>query len=141
MNEAVVPFVRSVLHPTDFSPASEAAFAHALVVALVRQARLTILNASSGTRADADRYPQIRGTLQRWGLLEEGSPRSAIYEQLGMEVRKVDVSVADLFMSSHIPDSCRALFSLVTMMSRRLHTTRAPRARAASIIGISSEEN
>ena len=99
MNQPLVPFVRSVLHPTDFSPTSEAAFAHAMVAALIRQARLTILNASGDTGADADRYPQIRDTLQRWGLLEEGSPRSAIVEQLGVEVRKVDVASQDPFQA------------------------------------------
>src|SRR5512145_1885613 len=40
-----LPFVRAVLHPTDFSPASEAAFAHALAIALVRETKLWILHA------------------------------------------------------------------------------------------------
>jgi nucleotide-binding universal stress UspA family protein len=38
------PFIGTVVHPTDFSPASERAFAHALAVALVRRAQLIILD-------------------------------------------------------------------------------------------------
>ena len=32
-----IPFVHSVFHPTDFSPASNLAFAHALAIALLRE--------------------------------------------------------------------------------------------------------
>ena len=34
MNKQAIPFVKSIFHPTDFSKASELAFAHALAVAL-----------------------------------------------------------------------------------------------------------
>ena len=39
------PFIESVFPPTDFSPASEIAFAHALAIALVCEAELDILHA------------------------------------------------------------------------------------------------
>ena len=104
-----VPFAASVLHPTDFSPASEAAFAHALALAVRRQGRLTILNASTDDELGTH-FPPIRETLERWGLLEEGSARSAIRDGLGVEVRKLVVDTESPFKATmgylykHHPD-------------------------------------
>ena len=86
-----LPFVRSVFHPSDFSKASENAFAHALAIALVRQTQLTILHvAPEHLAADQWReFPAVRATLERWGLLEKGSPRSAVFEELAVQVKKV----------------------------------------------------
>jgi len=86
-----VPFVDSVLHPTDFSEMSTSAFAHALSIALIRQTKLTLLHAG-GARAQSlpwTQFPSVRETLERWSLLEPGSPRSAVFEQLAIRVRKV----------------------------------------------------
>jgi nucleotide-binding universal stress UspA family protein len=33
----------------------------------------------------------VRGTLERWGLLEKGSPRSDVFEKLAIKVEKVDI--------------------------------------------------
>ncbi len=41
-----VSILQSVFHPSDFSPASEVAFAHALKAALIAKADLTILHVS-----------------------------------------------------------------------------------------------
>ena len=92
MNDNNVPFVSSVFHPTDFSPSSQNAFAHALAVALVRQTELTLLNVGSDGAPSSQewtQFPGVRETLERWGLLKKGSPRSAVFESLGMKVRKV----------------------------------------------------
>lgn len=88
-----IPLVRSVLHPTDFSDASDRAFAHALAIALLRQTDLTILHVSEESRVNVDwsSFPQVRNTLERWNLLEPGSARSAIYEKLSVQVRKIAV--------------------------------------------------
>ena len=83
-----VPFVDSVFHPTDFSEASDRAFAHALVVALVRQTRLTIFHAGGSPTEDWEKLPPVRRTLERWGLLEAGSPRSAVLDELSVHVSK-----------------------------------------------------
>ncbi|HEU4619637.1 MAG TPA: universal stress protein, partial [Gammaproteobacteria bacterium] len=83
----------SVLHPTDFSRASERAFAHALALALIGATRFTLLHVGHvkpGQR-DWQRFPAVRGTLERWGLLEPGSPRSAVFEQLQVRVEKIVV--------------------------------------------------
>jgi nucleotide-binding universal stress UspA family protein len=88
MPTETAPLVRSVFFPTDFSPTSELAFAHALVIALLRQTRLVILHAHSDD-ADWTRFPGVRSTLERWGLLETGSPRSAIFDEFSMRVEKI----------------------------------------------------
>jgi nucleotide-binding universal stress UspA family protein len=91
--KANIPLVSSVLHPTDFSDASNRAFAHALAIALLRQTKLTILNIGEEIKDDFtwSTFPQVRKTLERWNLLEPGSARSAVYEELNVDVRKVSV--------------------------------------------------
>lgn len=88
-----MPLVQSVFHPSDFSEASESAFAHALAISLLRQTWLTILHAGPEHHGDDDwsSFPAVRTTLERWKLLEPGSPRSAVFEELGIKVRKVAV--------------------------------------------------
>jgi nucleotide-binding universal stress UspA family protein len=89
---AAQPFVQSVLHPTDFSPASSRAFAHALAVALLRGTRFTILHVGSKADPEWTSFPAVRGTLERWGLLAPGSKRSAVLEELGVAVEKVAIA-------------------------------------------------
>jgi nucleotide-binding universal stress UspA family protein len=85
------PFVRSVVHPTDFSPASERAFAHALAIALLRQTKLTILHVGTNASRDWEQFPAVRGTLERWGLMPPGSAQEDVFEQLGISVAKVAI--------------------------------------------------
>jgi len=42
--------VESIFHPSDFSAASEIAFVHALKIALVAKARLTVLHSTARVR-------------------------------------------------------------------------------------------
>lgn len=83
----------SVFHPSDFSSASELAFAHALRIAMAgdRGAELTILHAAGNGVYEApwQEFPAVRGTLERWGHLAPASPREAVFEQLGVVVTKV----------------------------------------------------
>ncbi|MBT8113545.1 MAG: universal stress protein [Gammaproteobacteria bacterium] len=90
MNNSQVPFIKSILHPTDFSPASEKAFAHALAIALLRQTEFTILNVGNNKSDGSEwkQFPAVRKTLERWGLLEKDSPQSAVFDQLGVSVIK-----------------------------------------------------
>ena len=87
-----VPFVSSILHPTDFSEASRAAFAHALAIALARQTRLALLHSGRQFLGEDEwsKFPPVRKTLEAWGLLEEGSNRSEIYEKLRVSIDKVN---------------------------------------------------
>ncbi len=80
---------RTVLHPTDFSRASELAFAHALAYAVARQAKLVLLHVDKDKKNDhwMD-FPAVRSTLQRWGYLQENSHREDVFEKLGVLVKK-----------------------------------------------------
>lgn len=95
MNECNVPempLVESVFHPSDFSAASQNAFAHALAIACLRRAKFTILHAGGKSAGKEWTYfPAVRSTLERWGVLAEGSPRSAVFEKLGVAVEKIDM--------------------------------------------------
>lgn len=87
-----VPFISSVFHPTDFSEGSKNAFAHALAIALLRKTGFTILHVGAGDiNEEWTQFPPVRATLERWGLLQKGSPRSAVFEKLGVKVQKIDV--------------------------------------------------
>lgn len=86
------PFVSSVLHATDFSPASERAFAHALAVAIVRRASLTLLHVAADAHGDWRRFPAVRKTLERWKLLPPGSAQEDVFDALGVSVTKAQVS-------------------------------------------------
>jgi nucleotide-binding universal stress UspA family protein len=81
---------RFILHPTDFSPESELAFAHALRLAVTNQAELHLLHVGGSPDMDLDwdRFPAVRQTLQKWGLLEPGARRSDI-SQLGIGIDKL----------------------------------------------------
>ena len=83
-----VSILRNVFHPSDFSPASEVAFAHALKAALIAKADLTILHVSSDQGANWMDFPGVRSTLERWGLLPKNSPRAAVLK-LGINVKKI----------------------------------------------------
>jgi nucleotide-binding universal stress UspA family protein len=88
------PFISSVVLATDFSPASERAFAHALAIALFRRASLTLLHVSSDEPRDWRGFPAVRKTLERWNLLPPGSAQEDVFETLGVSVSKVALSGA-----------------------------------------------
>jgi nucleotide-binding universal stress UspA family protein len=88
---AIPPFIESVVNATDFSPADERAFVHALGIALLRQAELTILHVTAGASGDWSEFPAVRKTLERWKLLDPGSAQQDVLDQLGMPVRKVAI--------------------------------------------------
>jgi nucleotide-binding universal stress UspA family protein len=85
----MIPFVNSIFHPSDFSRASEVAFAHALAIALIRKTKLVIMHAGRGDLADWSQFPPVRKTLERWRVLSPDSPRSAVFEKLAIRVAKV----------------------------------------------------
>ena len=90
------PFIQRVFHPTDFSEASRAAFAHALAVAIARKTTLTIMNASKGFRGeDWSKFPGVSDTLKRWGLLDPSSSRRDVFGKLSIKVKKVGVDASD----------------------------------------------
>jgi len=103
------PILQSVCHPTDFSPASYRAFAHALTAALTAKSKLTILHVSRQRGEEWTDFPQVRETLERWGLLPKNSERSAV-ANLGIKVEKVQTVHKDpvegvtAYLDSHNTD-------------------------------------
>ena len=87
-------FEYSVLHPTDFSEASKLAFAQALKLALLLGTKFTIFHSShlKNTANNWHLFPAVRATLERWGILRKGMSRSAVFDELGIEIQKVGVS-------------------------------------------------
>ena len=83
------PFVTSIFHPSDFSAASELAFAHALAIALIRETELVIMHARRGEREDWSRFPAVRKTLARWRVIEPGTLPTDVFKQLGVLITKV----------------------------------------------------
>jgi nucleotide-binding universal stress UspA family protein len=83
------PFVRAVLHPSDFTEGSEAAFVHALAIAVHNRARLTLLHAEREGHEDWAQFPGVRETLSRWRLLPVGSSRDDVFDKLALDVAKV----------------------------------------------------
>lgn len=83
-----LPIIQSVFHPTDFSPGSEVAFYHALKASLLTKSELTIMHVSSDGESGWASFPRIRNTLERWKLLPERSPKSAV-SRLGITPVKI----------------------------------------------------
>lgn len=80
--------IQSVLHPTDLSESSLVAFHHALNTAVLTKSRLTLLHVSNGATSQWSDFPGVRETLERWGVLPKGSPKSAV-ANLGIAASKV----------------------------------------------------
>jgi nucleotide-binding universal stress UspA family protein len=83
--------ISSVFHPSDFSEGSAVAFVHALRIALVAKASLTMLHVDPGNDADWSDFPGVRSTLERWGLIPRGSGKAAVTD-LGIDVQKIIAS-------------------------------------------------
>lgn len=87
-----LPFVQSVLHPTDFSDASLVAFDHALALTVRCKGELTVLHAGvEEPDHPFEQFPAVRATLQRWGYLDADSLPTAVFERLGVRVRKISL--------------------------------------------------
>lgn len=87
--------IHRIFHPSDFSDASNVAFAHALKLAVAGQCDLTILHTGS-VRANHQwvEFPRVRKTLEQWKLLPPGSPKEAVLE-LGLNVEKIALPHSD----------------------------------------------
>ncbi len=85
------PSIRSILHPTDFSDLSGAAFAHALRMAVAAKCKLYLLHVVQG---DADRsagFPNVQRLLAQWGLCEPHDTPSEILKNLGLAVENISL--------------------------------------------------
>jgi nucleotide-binding universal stress UspA family protein len=91
------PPIRSILHPTDLTPSSELAFAHALKIALAGKTKLYVLYAdpSSGEEVDWSAFPGVRRTLAKWSVLPEGSSTADVGDKLGIHLAKISTRERD----------------------------------------------
>ena len=114
-----IPILRNIFHPSDFTPASETAFVHALRTALMAQANLTILHVSPDRDAEWMEFPGVRAALERWGLLPTNSQRSDV-AKLGIDVKKVQVVHQDPIESvtSYLAAHATDLIVLATDQSK-----------------------
>jgi nucleotide-binding universal stress UspA family protein len=86
--------LQQVFHPSDFTPASEVAFIHALKAALVAKAELTILHVSPKHELEWMEFPGVRPVLERWGLLPTNSSQRDVLK-LGINIKKVQAKHDD----------------------------------------------
>ena len=82
---------KSILHPTDFSEQSMVAFYHALKLALIQKSKLTLMYVTSKENdvLDWEKFPKVRDTLFKWGLISKNASRKDVYTELGVEVKKI----------------------------------------------------
>lgn len=83
-----------IVHATDFSTASEAAFAHGLRVALAVRGHFYLVHAEhldAGEDGDWAAFPGVRSTLVRWGLLPVDADPAAVADRLGLRITKADI--------------------------------------------------
>jgi nucleotide-binding universal stress UspA family protein len=102
--------IRSIVHPTDFSDLSAAAFAHALRIALAARSKLHLLHVSQYDAAEALAFPLARRLLAQWGLSDEDDPPWMIASKLGIEVDNISIKLQEPtqaivdFLSEHGSD-------------------------------------
>jgi len=76
----------SIFHPTDFSPESEIAFAHALKLAVATNSALRIMHVEpQASDVDWQSFPSVRATLARWGVQTSKSTG----EDGGLHINKI----------------------------------------------------
>jgi len=84
----MLPF-RRIFHPTDFSAADSAAFAHAMKLTCLVQGELTMMHVDPTVgRQGFEDFPRIRPLLARWGVLPEGSSKDD-FAKLGVQIKRV----------------------------------------------------
>ena len=83
--------IRSIVHPTDFSPRSTAAFAHALRIALATKCKLNVVHILQDDAGEGWESPhaRLRRLLVQWDLLGEHDALSAIDTKVGLNIENV----------------------------------------------------
>jgi nucleotide-binding universal stress UspA family protein len=84
--------IRTIIHPTDFSPASTRAFAHAMAFSLAAGSRPYIVHVAKDGE-DRERYelPHVRELLTLWGKINSHDPPEEVEARTGMRVAKIAV--------------------------------------------------
>ncbi|MBT3878196.1 MAG: universal stress protein [Candidatus Scalindua sp.] len=91
--------LNTVFHPSDFSKASEIAFAHALKLTIAANANLELFHVTQDSHSsNVDHFPSVRRTLEQWKVLPAGSTSSQVAD-LGISIKKKIVSSSDTVRS------------------------------------------
>src|SRR3954464_679348 len=104
------PSIRSIVHPTDFSDLSAAAFAHALRIALATRSKLHLVHVSQYDPHEALAFPPALSLLPPRGLSNEDDPPSVVADKLGIEVDNIRLALQEPtralidFLSEHESD-------------------------------------
>jgi nucleotide-binding universal stress UspA family protein len=102
--------IKDVFHPSDFTRGSEAAFCHALRIALAVRGRLTIFHSEDSTDATQwEDFPSATHYLHNWGMISRNGGHDAIAE-LGVYIKKIQADGKDAasqirnYLDGHQPD-------------------------------------
>jgi nucleotide-binding universal stress UspA family protein len=87
--------LRSIVHPTDFSDLSAAAFAHALRIALAARSKLHLVHVSQYDAGEALAFPHARNLLVQWGFTQPDDPPWVIASRLGIEVDNIRLALQE----------------------------------------------
>ncbi|MDA0791771.1 MAG: universal stress protein [Proteobacteria bacterium] len=81
-----------IIHPTALTSADDAAFDHALAIAVALQSDLTILHVDpERVRHEVwQRFPGVRKRLIEWQLIDPDTSREDLRAKLNLSIRKVD---------------------------------------------------
>ena len=124
--DSITPLYK-IFHPTDLSPASDIAFAHALKLGLLARGELRIMHVDPDLpQTDWSALPRVREALERWGALPQGSSQEDVV-RLGLHIEKILAYHEDptrsleqhlrhhpadlLVLATHQPDVLARLFS------------------------------
>ncbi|MEZ5842242.1 MAG: universal stress protein [Hyphomicrobiaceae bacterium] len=120
--------MRRIAHTTDFSPASHAAFHHALALALAARAALDIIHvAAPGDEQSWESFPQVRQTLTAWGRVPAGATPADVEPMTGVLITKVEIARNDALaglarhFARHRPDLIVAATHAREGIDRMLH--------------------
>ena len=88
ITDTALPF-RKIFHPTDFSTDSFTALIHALKLAVMVKAELTMMHIDPNVgRADFEDFPRVRPILEQWKILPAQSTQQQVAE-MGLSIKKV----------------------------------------------------
>lgn len=130
--------LHSVFHPTDFSPGDEAAFVHAVRIALAGHCSLELMHVGTeGEEIHWSEFPSIRGILARWGMLPSEAGVAEV-TKLGIrpvKIRRHSSNPAEE-IAAHVDHAGPDLVVLATHqrhgLSRTLHPSNAARVARVS---------
>ena len=127
--------LQRIFHPTDFSPDSQVAFAHALKLALLARAELTIMHVDPTVTPEGfEDFPRVRPTLEKWGALPEGSTKEQV-ASLGLRIKKIRALANDpkAALLHHLTQSPSDLMVLSTHPHEgRFHWIHEPESEVVS---------